>query len=152
MARTGKKIVVSDAVAQEVLRLSVEAGWSLKQIAAWIKQNHGHDVSYEWVRQLLLNMSGAGGVQLPPAEQKPEEMDDDQQLRHIQLAAFKDAITKSKRGDTQSFAAAAKAHVQAIEARRRLKEPQTQHSSVPSPPVMTQADRDALVRSLRAGN
>ena len=145
-----QKISVPDEIAQEVLRLHTEANWSYPQIAEWLNKSHGYRVSREWVRLLLVNMKGGGGP--PPAETRLEDMDEDQQLHRIQIMAFREAITKSRRGDTYSFAAAAKAHMQAIEARRKIRD-QQEPVALPSPsaPPLTQTDRDALVRSLRGG-
>lgn len=147
-----QKISVPDEIAQEVLRLHTEADWSYPQIADWLQKTHGYRVSREWVRLLLVNMKGGGGP--PPSETRLEDMDEDQQLQRIQIMAFKEAVAKSRRGDTYSFAAAAKAHMQALEARRKLRELQEPAvaPTAPAPSPITQTDRDALVRALRGGN
>lgn len=134
MNRDGGKKSIPDHLAQESYRLWADQKWSPQRIADWLLKEHGHEVSREWVRRLLEGMRGAEGEAIPEGE--PEDLSEDQQLLKLQCSAYRDAMAKARRGDTNAFATAAKIHIQAVLARKRLREEPGAGAGVADPPSL----------------
>lgn len=121
MARDTTKKALSAELEEEVYQLWAVQDWSFERISGWLEEKHQFTASREWVRRLIDRLRLAkGGV--PDESAEPESLDEDQQLHRLQCDAFKEARRLLRRGETAGWSNAAKVHIQAILARKKLRE------------------------------
>lgn len=126
MKDTTKKSLPED-LQQESYRLWAEEGWSYQKISDWLAApGRGFDLSREWIRRLLEGMAAAKRAEARPMpllrDAEPEELDDDGQLVGLQRDLYRSFKAARRMGDVAGACNAARAHVQVVLARRKLKE------------------------------